>query len=80
MSKKSEATIHGRSALLGVAAGVSAFSVLLWVKRRVIQKRSEKAVARRLFSSDPLLALYGSGKTLWADEHGDNYVARLREG
>jgi hypothetical protein len=30
--------------------------------------------------SDPLLALYGSGKSLWADEHADAYVARLREG
>lgn len=29
---------------------------------------------------DPLLALYGSGKDLWADEHADEYVARLREG
>jgi hypothetical protein len=29
---------------------------------------------------DPLLALYGSGKELWADEHADEYVARLREG
>jgi hypothetical protein len=30
--------------------------------------------------SDPLLALYGSGKKLWADEHADEYVARLRAG
>jgi hypothetical protein len=30
--------------------------------------------------SDPLLALYGSGKKLWADEHADQYVNRLREG
>jgi hypothetical protein len=29
---------------------------------------------------DPLLALYGSGKEVWADEHADEYVARLREG
>jgi hypothetical protein len=29
---------------------------------------------------DPLLALYGSGKHIWADEHADAYVARLREG
>ena len=28
--------------------------------------------------SDPLLALFGSGKSLWADEHADEYVARLR--
>src|SRR2546421_1423664 len=30
--------------------------------------------------ADPLLALRGSGKHLWADEHADNYVRRLREG
>ena len=30
--------------------------------------------------SDPLLALCGSGKALWADEHFDEYVRRLREG
>lgn len=29
---------------------------------------------------DPLLALRGSGKQLWADEHADEYVRRLREG
>ncbi len=30
--------------------------------------------------NDPLLALRGSGKKLWADEHADEYVKRLREG
>jgi hypothetical protein len=29
---------------------------------------------------DPLLALRGSGQRLWADEHPDAYVTRLREG
>lgn len=29
---------------------------------------------------DPLLALLGSGKGLWSDEHADEYVRRLREG
>ena len=29
---------------------------------------------------DPLLALRGSGKRLWADEHADDYVRRLRKG
>jgi len=28
---------------------------------------------------DPLLTLRGSGKQLWADEHADVYVRRLRE-
>ncbi len=30
--------------------------------------------------NDPLLVLRGSGKELWADEHADQYVRRLREG
>ena len=30
--------------------------------------------------TDPLLSLAGSGKHLWADEHADDYVQRLREG
>jgi len=29
---------------------------------------------------DPLLSLKGSGARLWADEHADEYVRRLREG
>jgi hypothetical protein len=36
--------------------------------------------ANRAQEDDPLLALYGSGKHLWADEHADSYVQRLREG
>ena len=31
-------------------------------------------------NADPLLSLYGSGEHLWADEHADEYVRRLREG
>jgi hypothetical protein len=31
-------------------------------------------------ATDPLLALYGSGKRLWAEEHADEYVAGLRAG
>jgi len=30
--------------------------------------------------TDPLLSLRGSGRDLWADEHADDYVRRLREG
>jgi hypothetical protein len=30
--------------------------------------------------SDPLLALRGSGREIWANEHADQYVRRLREG
>ncbi|PYX91444.1 MAG: hypothetical protein DMG71_20185 [Acidobacteria bacterium] len=35
---------------------------------------------RNASEQDPLLALCGSGKHLWADEHADDYVRRLREG
>ena len=31
-------------------------------------------------NEDPLLLLRGSGKHLWADEHADDYVRRLRKG
>lgn len=30
--------------------------------------------------NDPLLALYGDGREIWADESADDYVRRLREG
>ena len=30
-------------------------------------------------AEDPLLSLIGSGKDIWADEHADEYVKRLRE-
>jgi hypothetical protein len=38
---------------------------------RAVQTRREQ---------DPLLSLFGSGKRLWAGEHADEYVSRLREG
>jgi hypothetical protein len=34
----------------------------------------------RRSEEDPLLALRGSGRALWSDEHADDYVRRLREG
>lgn len=39
-----------------------------------------KAKRRRPGRFDPLLALRGSGRHIWADEHADEYVRRLREG
>jgi hypothetical protein len=30
--------------------------------------------------NDPLLALRGSGRHIWANEHADDYIRRLREG
>jgi hypothetical protein len=35
---------------------------------------------RDALQSDPLLELVGSGRDLWANEHADDYVKRLREG
>ena len=46
-------------------------------------KKELKARDRDLsikIENDPLLALRGSGKDLWADEHADEYVRRLRDG
>ena len=34
----------------------------------------------RAVESDPLIALVGSGTHLWAEEHADGYVDRLRAG
>ncbi|MGC2403918.1 MAG: hypothetical protein WA510_29260 [Acidobacteriaceae bacterium] len=47
--------------------------------RKSLQE-SRRAREQERIASDPLLALYGSGKDLWADEHADQYVARLRAG
>jgi len=35
---------------------------------------------RKAADQDPLLRLRGSGRRLWAGEHADDYVRRLREG
>jgi hypothetical protein len=32
-----------------------------------------------LFADDPLISAVGIAKELWADEHADEYVARLRK-
>lgn len=37
-------------------------------------------VTKRAREEDPLLVLRGSGRHIWADEHADDYVRRLREG
>ena len=48
--------------------------LLDWYEREYAPRRGVRPEA------DPLLALRGSGRTLWADEHADAYVRRLREG
>ena len=49
-------------------------SLLAWYERRYAAPHALKP------ETDPLLALRGSGRELWADEHADRYVRRLREG
>jgi hypothetical protein len=69
--------------LIGLGGYFAALFVfgLLWRTRDLSRKISKKkSVGGQPFSSDPLLALYGSGRKLWADEHADEYVKRLREG
>lgn len=45
------------------------------------KKRSKKdRTLDEKIQNDPLLGLRGSGRELWADEHADEYVHRLREG
>jgi|SRR5580658_825541 hypothetical protein len=50
--------------------------------RHLIQWHKEwcKGQSRGSSRFDSLLALEGSGKDLWRDEHADDYVNRLREG
>jgi len=40
--------------------------------------RWSAATSATASAADPLLALLGSGKQVWADEHADDYVRRLR--
>ena len=50
------------------------YPLLDWYAREYAPRPRHKQGA------DPLLALRGSGRELWADEHADQYVRRLREG
>jgi hypothetical protein len=45
--------------------------------RVAVAKRLNDRRLRRI-EFDPLLALRGSGRSLWADEHADDYIRRLR--
>ena len=48
------------------------FDLVIWARERY------EASAKRRGFLEELLALRGSGRDLWADEHADEYVARLR--
>jgi hypothetical protein len=57
-----------------LAPSVALLALLRWRERR---SRPRGLNPRRF---DALLALRGSGCDLWADEHADKFVHRLREG
>jgi len=42
-------------------------------------EQSRALNSRSSWEDDPLIRLIGSGKHIWADEHADEYVERLRE-
>jgi hypothetical protein len=46
----------------------------------VIRYRDLRKRTRVSGKIEPLLLLCGSGKRLWATEHADDYVRRLRQG
>jgi hypothetical protein len=52
------------------------FPLLDWYENWHPQKPSAMKIDR--LEDDPLLRLRGSGKHIWADEHADEYVERLR--
>ncbi len=52
----------------------SALSIIALI---ALMKSREKVEMKQ---SDPLLALRGSGRGLWANQHADDYVRSLREG
>jgi len=49
--------------------------LLNWYRREYAPIRAGR---ERTPAPDPLLELRGSGAEIWADEHADDYVARLR--
>lgn len=58
-----------------ILATSSALVVMLrWWERRSRSRASNSG----LF--DRLIALRGSGRDVWADEHADEFIRRLREG
>lgn len=59
---------------LVIAAPAALAAILLWNEKRKRLRASDRPCV------DALLALRGSGRDLWADEHADEYVRRLRAG
>jgi hypothetical protein len=53
------------------------FDLMQWYRIKWYRLWSRYS-SRKACQGDPLLALYGSGKELWSNEHADEYVALLR--
>jgi hypothetical protein len=56
----------------------------VWIATLLLRLRAwyrnwRSALSHIVSESDSLLALAGSGKQLWKEEHADVYVRRLRE-
>jgi hypothetical protein len=54
----------------------------LWLLRLLRSPHRLRFVGatRTVLPKDPLLRLRGSARQLWAEEHADDYVRRLRDG
>jgi phage FluMu protein Com len=48
-------------------------------RRKPKPRRPSASCDKPARESDALLAIYASGRSLWSDEHADEYVRRLRE-
>jgi hypothetical protein len=51
----------------------------LLLRLRALYRNWRSSPSRVVSEPDSLLALAGSGKHLWKEEHADDYVRRLRE-
>jgi hypothetical protein len=47
--------------------------------RRMLNSETPEERLRAIVQSEPLLALRGSGRELWAEELADEYIRRLRD-
>jgi hypothetical protein len=72
MSKLEESgSAEMKKLALILGSTLSVIALLRWAEKRTHLR------ARRF---DPLLALRGSGRHIWTNEHADEYIDRLREG
>jgi hypothetical protein len=70
LSSSQRSTYVQRLAII-LSSTLSVIALLTW---------AEKRIHRSAHRFDPLLALRDSGRHIWASEHADEYIDRLREG